>query len=621
MLPAILRLRTARLCLLGCALAQLAVGCGGGGSGTAPAPAPTPTPTPTPPPTATDSPFWSQWGFNAQHSGTVTVAAQSLNTQLADIIYDPFVAQEQAEAGGALIAHYPATLVDAGDFYAMTKTGTYVPCNPAGSWRNGAACGPNSWDRMIWNVARYNWQNGVAVKIWEYASDWKPLPNGQGLGGWEPVFHPLLANSVLYVPGAGGTVWRVNKTTGAALSQIDPFAGTTVAKRNAYVSGPLTSDSRGNIYYNVIEIADASAGDPWLSNDVVSAWLVRINVVGTAPAPTAAATIVSYATLIPFAPAASALACAGRFSTEPLPWPPSPTATPPLRRCGAQRPGVNVAPAIAPDGTIYTISRAHFNSLTSYMVAVNPDLTPKWQASMQRVLTDGCGVLVPIATNNITPNSCRPGSSAGVDPTTNQFGSADVTDLSSSSPTALPDGSVLYGAISNYNGFRGHLLKFSSAGVFLKSYDFGWDSTPAVYPHGGTYSIIIKDNHYEVPGLYCSSASTICGALPSGPYYITQLDASLNVEWKFQNTTIDASEPNGYEWCINAPAVDANGVVYVNGEDGYLYSINQGSGVMTVPRQKKFLKQAIGAAYTPLSIGADGKIYTQNAGHLFVVGN
>jgi hypothetical protein len=62
--------------------------------------------------------------------------------------------------------------------------------------------------------------------------------------------------------------------------------------------------------------------------------------------------------------------------------------------------------------------------------------------------------------------------------------------------------------------------------------------------------------------------------------------------------------------------------VHVNGEDGYIYSIAQGgSGVITAPRQRKFLKQAIGAAYTPLSIGADGKLYTQNAGHLYVIGN
>jgi hypothetical protein len=597
--------------LCACALALLAAGCGGGSGGTGGGIA---TPPPAiPPPVASDSPFWAQWGFNAQHGGTVTVAAQALNTQLADIIYDPFVAQEQTESGGDLIAHYPSTLVDAGDFYFMAKTGSYVACQPSGSWQTGAACGPNTWDRMVWNVVRYHWQNGAAVRIWVYASDWKPLPNGVGLSGWEPVFHPLLANGVLYVPGAAGTVWRVDKTAGTALSQIDPFAGTAVLKRNAYVSGPLTSDAAGNIYYNVIEIADASLGDPWL-NDVVSAWLVRIssgNVVSS----------ISYATLVPDAPTGTSSVCGGHFSNEPLPWPPSAAAVPPPQRCGSQRPGVNVTPAIAPDGTIYTVSRAHFSANTSYLIALNPDLTPKWRASMQRVLTDGCGVLIPIAPDTTTPNSCRPGSTMGVDPTTNDFGSAEVTDLSSSTPTALPDGSVLYGAMSRYNGLRGHLLKFSAAGAFLHSYDFGWDSTPAVYLHDGTYSIIIKDNHYALSGLYCNSFSVICGALPAGPYYITQLNANLSVEWQFQNTTVDAGSPNGYEWCINAPVVDANGTVYVNGEDGYLYAIDQGSGLLTVPRQRKFLRQAIGAAYTPLSIGADGRLYTQNAGHLFAVGN
>ena len=64
-------------------------------------------------------------------------------------------------------------------------------------------------------------------------------------------------------------------------------------------------------------------------------------------------------------------------------------------------------------------------------------------------------------------------------------------------------------------------------------------------------------------------------------------------------------------------AVDARGVVYVNSEDGHLYAINQGGTL----RERLFLQLALGAAYTPLSLGADGKIYTQNAGHLFVVGS
>jgi outer membrane protein assembly factor BamB len=58
-------------------------------------------------------------------------------------------------------------------------------------------------------------------------------------------------------------------------------------------------------------------------------------------------------------------------------------------------------------------------------------------------------------------------------------------------------------------------------------------------------------------------------------------------------------------------------VVYANSEDGNIFAINQ-DGTL---KQKKFLQLALGAAYTPLTIGPDGRIYTQNDGHLFVVGN
>jgi len=60
----------------------------------------------------------------------------------------------------------------------------------------------------------------------------------------------------------------------------------------------------------------------------------------------------------------------------------------------------------------------------------------------------------------------------------------------------------------------------------------------------------------------------------------------------------------------------------VTSEDGNVYVLPQGhSGIFTMPVANLFLNLALGAAYTPLSIGSDGKIYTQNDGHLFVVGN
>jgi hypothetical protein len=575
---------------------------------------------PSPPPPASNSPFWAQWGSTAQHSGSVSVAAQGLNKQLADIIYDPFVAQEQAEFSGDLLAHYQATLTDGNDFYMESKSGQYPSCNPVGDWVNGTACGPNAWDKLTWNVTRYTWESGKPVLIWTFVSDWKPEPNVTGgLGGWEPVFHPVLANSFIYVPGAGGTVYKVDKNTGKSVKQIDPLAGQAVDKAHTYVSGPLTADGGGSVYYSVLALTDPSVSDPWLGSDAVGAWLVKV-------ATSDAASIATYAALVPGAPPAGGANCPGTFFNvsprPPFPWPPTPTDVPPTLPCGSQRPGVNVAPAIATDGTIYTVSRAHFDAMVSYVVAVNPDLTPKWQASLQNLLLDGCGVLLPWASDNITPNSCPTRTTLGVDPTTNAPGSGRVADQASSTPTVLPDGAILFGALDRYNFARGHLFKIDATGQFVAAFSFGWDSTPAVYTHNGAYSIVIKDNHYQASA-YCGAANNpVCTPVPPGPYYITQLDANFNIEWQFQSTTIDANHPNGYEWCVNAPAIDSNGVVYANSEDGSLYAIAQGTaGVFTAPKQKMFLRQAIGAAYTPLSVGPDGKLYVQNDGHLLIVGN
>jgi outer membrane protein assembly factor BamB len=334
---------------------------------------------------------------------------------------------------------------------------------------------------------------------------------------------------------------------------------------------------------------------------------------------------VSYETLLPEAPAT----CLRSFTGAQLPWPPSPTAVPSSGSCGNQRPGVNAGPAVAADGTIYVVSKAHRNSFYSYVVAVKPDLTRKWASSMRDRFNDGCGVLVPIQTTPTQPNACRQGQPPnGVDPATNRPGDGRVIDQSSSVPTVTPDGDVLYGTYTRYNAARGHLMKFRGwDGTYIGAYDFGWDSTPAAAPSG---AIVIKDNHYDV-GLYCnpSQNAQLCPSLPAGPYFITQLNSDLSPAWKFQNTNHESctrqpdgtlrcvtSHPNGFEWCINAPAVDAAGVVYANSEDGNIYSINPNG----TEKQRFFLNLAIGAAYTPLALGPRGLVYTENDGHLFVVG-
>jgi hypothetical protein len=571
--------------------------------------------------------FWSQWGRNPQHTGMVNVPAQPLDHKLADIVYDDFIKQEKAEVGGGLSIHYQATLIDGDSFYMVKKDGAKYPsCNPIGSWVNGADCGPNAWNQMQWNVVRYDWKNGQAVPSWNFRTDWKPEPNATdlrfnfvGLFSWEPVFHPALANGYLYVPGAAGTVWKVDTSNGKAVSHVRPF-GKSMDASNTFVSGPLTPNNQGDIYYNVIQL-DILDGNPWTENDVAGAWLVKVT-------PDDQANTVTYATLVPNAPPPNSTNCPGTFRLlndggASLPWPPNPSAIPPTELCGSQRPGVNVAPAVALDGTIYTVSVAHFDNMVAYFVAVNPDLTPKWASTLQNRLTDGCGAILPIAKLGVInePNSCRHRTTKGVDPTTNAIGSGTVTDFASSTPTVLPDGTVLFGATDNYNFSRGHLFHFDANGDYLSAYAFGWDSTAGAYTHDGTFSVVIKDNHYQVSA-YCSFQNPVCSPPSSpGPYFVTQLDPDLNVEWSFKNTTKDKIHPNGFEWCVNAPVIDSKGLVYVTSEDGQVYSLPQGhKGVFRTPHQRIFLKEALGAAYTPLSIDEGGKVYSQNDGHLFVVG-
>ncbi len=584
-------------------------------------------------PTPSNAAFWGQWGADPQHTGMVPTTGQNVAHQLADIVYEPFVAQEQAETKGAtgdgeLTVHYQAPITDGNDVYMMVKTGTYKSCSPAGAWSSGAACGPNTWSTEIWNEARFTWIGGSLVEVWDFPTDWKPEPNGSALQGWEPVFHPLDANGFIYVPGAGGTIWKVDKANGNPISHVNPFTATGINAADTFVAGPLSADASGNIYYNTVEMADPAQGDPWL-HDILGAWLVKVT-------PGDTASTLTFASLIPGAPAGGATTCPGQFSgASTLPWPPSTTAVPPTELCGSQRPGINVTPAIAPDGTIYTVSVAHLDEMQAYLVAVKSDFSgPKWAASLQNRLNDGCGFLVPIGPSNSTPNACRVGSNMGVDPTTNAPGSGVILPESSSSPTVLPDGSVIFGAMTNYNGFRGHLFKFDALGNFAGAYDFGWDSTAAVYSHGGTYSIVLKDNHYP-SALYCNLSSSTCQSQLEGPFYITQLNSDLTIDWQFKSTNTQScmrnpngsiscttTNPNGFEWCINMPAVDASGTVYATSEDGNIYMLPQGhSGIFTVPAGNLFLNLAEGAAYTPLSIGPDGKLYTQNNGHMFVVGN
>src|SRR5436305_1907640 len=420
---------------------------------------------------------WPQWGQNPQHTGVVNASGQHTREILDDVVYDPFVEAEKTDptfGNGDLHVHYQVPLTDGDAVYMEFKSGVFTSIE--------------HWETQTWNERKLRRVHGQLAEAWSFESDWKPVPFLSLVTGngpfWEPVFHAALVGDYVYMPGFGGSIFKVAKSDGHLVARINPFGATL--DPDTYVAGPLAADAKGNVYYNALKL---DHDNPWDVNPPAS-YLVKVS-------PDDTARTATIASLTPGAPGAGDQ-CRGIFRIADLPWPPSPDAVPArTRTCGVQRVPVNSSPAIAPDGT---------------------------------------------------------------------------------------------------------------------------------------YSIITKDNHYSGFGAYCSFASPFCprdrtASNPASPeaFFITRLNSNLEPEWSWQNTntlscTRDAQgqvscvsdHPAGFEWCVNAPAVDRNGNVFANSEDGGLYAIRSSGSL----RDHLSLDLAIGAAYTPLSIDNEGRILTQNDGHL-----
>src|SRR5438309_10644921 len=96
------------------------------------------------------------------HSGVGTEPQPQVG---ASQVYDPFVAQEQAENFGELLAHHQAPLTNGQDVFMEFISGKYVSCNPPGSY-TPFPCGNDNWFNQVWNEKRLHWQNGQLVEKW-----------------------------------------------------------------------------------------------------------------------------------------------------------------------------------------------------------------------------------------------------------------------------------------------------------------------------------------------------------------------------------------------------------------------------------------------------------------------
>jgi len=532
---------------------------------------------------------WHQWGNNAQHTGASCATGQPLQRVLADIVFDPLVPDEVANADGDLIVHYQAPLVDADRVMMVRKGGAFTPCiadmDPTMHCRH-----PEDLYRyasQTWSEVGYRWQGDALVEQWTFDSDWKPPP------ARETVFQPVIAGNLVAVPIASGGVAFVDDA-GRVVRETRPFGHDA----NTYVVGALAALG-DTVFYNAEKF---DHDDPY--GKAIAATLVEID--GDGRVRTA-----SYDDLVPDAPTK----CYGAYdpTVTPPPWPvivDGVVQKPPLYDCGPQVPGMNQAVALAPDGTLYVATHAQGEPRYSYVVSINPGVFDvNWAVSLRDRLDDGCGVTV----------QCADGAPMGVEPQTGLAPAPEVTDDSTSSPVVMPDGRVLYGSWSFYNGDRGHLFEFSRAGKIEGTYDFGWDLTPAVAVIDGQTRIALKDNHYGQDNQ----------GTDLGPYYLTLLNEQFAWQWQFASTNTQScarqadgsvactdDHPHGFEWCINAPAIDAAGTLYANSEDGNLYAIGKDGQL----RGNLLLDTALGAAYTPVVLDREGRVYALNAGHLYVVG-
>src|SRR5436190_119495 len=264
---------------------------------------------------------WPQWALNAQHTSKVSFVGQSLNQNIVNIVYDPLVPDEMAANDNDLLAHYQAPLVDGNNVYMMFKGGSYNPHNYAS---------------QSWGETKFTWNGShTALNVaWQFSSDYNAP--GNAVDDWEPVFHPALANGSLYVPGKGGSVFRVDKSTGAG-TRLNPFPTDDGGIRaNLDMTSPITVDAAGNIYYTAVQFDNDV---DIFHHDINGAWLVKIT-------PSNAITALDWSVVAAGTPAATAL-CQNAFSAHADgtivngPWPPSPTAVPGSIPCSTQRPAFN----------------------------------------------------------------------------------------------------------------------------------------------------------------------------------------------------------------------------------------------------------------------------------------
>src|SRR5215471_1881571 len=208
-----------------------------------------------------------------------------------------------------------------------------------------------------------------------------------------------------------------------------------------------------------------------------------------------------------------------------------------------------------------------------------------------------------------------------------------LTDDSTASPTAGPDGDVYYGILENpfgSNHARGWLLHFNSALSQTKLPGaFGWDATASVVSatlvpsyHGtSAYLLLVKYNNYAGAGGDGVNKVAILdpnAAMTDPISGVSVMQEVLTIAGPTPDDEFPALPHAVREWCINTAVVDQfTKSALVNSEDGTLYRWDFTTNTLT---EHVVLTSGVGEAYTPTLVGVDGTVYAINNATLFAVG-
>ncbi len=487
----------------------------------------------------------SSFGGNAQHTASYGTAAQKLNA----ITWTTSI--DLNNTGG--YAHYGAPLISSANT-------VFVPV------KTGATSG--------FKINALSGATGSA--LYSLSTDYI-LPSHN----WIPTYQPVLATNSgqtrLYYPGAGGTIYYIDKVDsvshGLPVQQVfyttlaDYQANASSFNSTVFINTPLTADSSGNIFFG-------------------------FRVSGTAPAPLST-TQSGFARIDPTGSATYMLAGTAANDVK------------------ITRDTHNSAPALSNDeNTVYVAVKAGSTESYGYLLGLNATtLATRYKVFLK-------------------------------DPRSRSANNATLLDDSTASPTVGPDNDVYFGIYGNpSNGSRGFLLHFSSdLKTQHAAGGFGWDYTPGIVPASmvpsytgtSTYLLFTKYNNYANAGgdsgdgvnriALLDPNATEVDAHPSSKGMSIMREVLTVIGPTADKENRGSSLPNAVrEWCINSPAVDpATKSVFIPSEDGRLYRWNLVTNSLD---QFLNLNAGIGEPYVPTIVGPDGQVYTLNGGTLSAMGS